>query len=63
MSHTKLSGSDGGGELMSTDNLFLTLVEGKMLLKDKDNKLIHNSGGPFFTDKLTKQVNIQYDDL
>ena len=48
-----------GGEFMSTDNLFLTLGEGEMLPNDKDNKLIHNSGGPFFMDKLTKQVNIQ----
>ena len=59
MSHAKLSGSDGKGEFMYTDNLFFTLREGKMLPNDKDNKLIHNSGGPFYTDKLTKQVNIQ----
>ena len=59
MFHARLSGIDGGGEFMSTDNLFLTLGEGKMLHSDKDNKLIYNSGGPFFMDKLTKKVNIQ----
>ena len=45
MSHARLSGSDGRDEFMSTDNLFLTLGEGKMFPNDKDNKLIHNSGG------------------
>ena len=59
MSHARLSGSDRGCEFMSTDNPFLILGEGKMLPNDKDNKLIHNSGGPFLMDKLTKQVNIQ----
>ena len=38
MSHARLSGSDGGGEFMSTDNLFLTLGEGKMLPNDKYNE-------------------------
>ena len=43
---------------MSSDNLFFTFRAGKMLPNDKDNKLIHNYGGPLFTDKLTKQVKI-----